>query len=68
MKKFLILAFPVACSCYGQRADFVKTNDGIIIHPDLIYPGSAAAVQLKVIGDNIIKVIAFADKNSQAAL
>ena len=60
------MAFPVACSCYGQRADFVKTNDGIIIHPDLIYPGSAAAVQLKVIGDNIIKVIAFADKNSQA--
>jgi alpha-D-xyloside xylohydrolase len=41
-----------------RAGDFVRTEDGIIVHPDAPFSGGAKEVQLKVISDNIIRVIA----------
>jgi alpha-D-xyloside xylohydrolase len=54
---------PVVISLSVQAGDFIKTSDGIIVHPDAAFAGNAKDVQLKVIADNIIRVIAIADKN-----
>src|SRR5215213_7158280 len=58
-----LLAFIFFFSLIAQAGDFVKTKDGIIVHPDAPFGGNAREVQLKVIADNIIRVIAVADRN-----
>jgi alpha-D-xyloside xylohydrolase len=55
----------VTISLSVQAGDFIKTNDGIVVHPDLPFSGNAKDVQLKVIADNIIRVIAIPDKEGQ---
>jgi alpha-D-xyloside xylohydrolase len=63
-KVILIISSLVSLNC-AIAGDFVKTKDGIIVHPDAYYPGSAKEVELKVIADNIVRVIATADLNLQ---
>jgi alpha-D-xyloside xylohydrolase len=63
MKKSSLLILCLAIAFCAQAGDFVKTTDGIIVHPDANYPGNAKEVELKVIADNIIRVIAIVDKN-----
>jgi alpha-D-xyloside xylohydrolase len=48
-----------------RAGDFVKTDDGIIVHPDGPFSGGAKEVQLKVVSDNIIRVIAVPTNNAQ---
>lgn len=64
MKKLLVFVLLFSGNC-AEAGDFVKTKDGIIVHPDANYPGQAKEVELKVITDNIIRVIAVADRNLQ---
>lgn len=45
--------------------DYVKTADGIIVRPDAPFNGNAKEVRLIVVADNIIRVLAVADKNLQ---
>ena len=63
MRRFLTFFCCVAYSFTVQGSDFVKTNDGIIVHADVAYPGSAKEVQLKIVADNIIRVIALPERN-----
>ncbi len=63
MKKSSLLILFLAIVFCSEAGDFVKTNDGIIVHPDANYLGNAKEVELKVIADNIIRVIAIVDKN-----
>ncbi|WP_121356257.1 TIM-barrel domain-containing protein [Flavisolibacter nicotianae] len=56
---FLLFSFSVFAG------DFTRTSDGLIVHPDAPFSGGATDVQLKVIADNIIRVIAVADKKMQ---
>src|SRR5450756_608094 len=39
------------------NGDYIRTPDGIIVHPDSRFSGHAAAVKLSVIADNIIRVV-----------
>lgn len=48
-----------------KAGDFVKTSDGVIVHPDAAFSGNAKEVQLKVIADNIIRIVAVVDKELQ---
>jgi alpha-D-xyloside xylohydrolase len=48
-----------------KAGDFVRTDDGVIVHPDAAFSGNAKDVQLKVIADNIIRVIAGPNENLQ---
>ena len=61
---FSILLFLVMSS-FLRAGDFVKTGDGIIVHPDAPFSGGAKEVRLEVITDNIIRVIAVAGKDIQ---
>jgi alpha-D-xyloside xylohydrolase len=45
--------------------DYVKTADGIIVRPDAPFNGNAKEVRLIVVADNIIRVLAVADKDLQ---
>src|SRR5688500_12777257 len=49
----------------ANAGDFIKTTEGIIVRPDLPFSGNARQIELKVIDDYIIRVIAVADKNIQ---
>jgi alpha-D-xyloside xylohydrolase len=60
-KYSLLIFFLLACSLV-KAGDFIKTADGIIVHPDAPFSGNAEAVQLKLVADNIIRIIAVADK------
>jgi alpha-D-xyloside xylohydrolase len=55
----------LAASLSLRAGDFIKTDDGIIVHPDAPFGGNAKEVQLKVIADNIVRVVAVPDKNLQ---
>src|SRR6476661_2595058 len=57
---FILLFFS---GLVADAGDFVKTNDGIIVHPDAAFSGNAKEVQLRVINENIIRVSATADKS-----
>jgi len=59
------LFFLLIISLSGKAGDFVRTNDGIIVHPDAPFSGNARDVQLKAIADNIIRVVAIADNDVQ---
>jgi alpha-D-xyloside xylohydrolase len=48
-----------------NAGDFIKTSDGVIVHPDAPFSGNARDVQLKVIADNIIRVVAIPGKELQ---
>jgi alpha-D-xyloside xylohydrolase len=48
-----------------RAGDFIRTDDGIIVHPDAPFSGGAKEVQLKVIADNIIRIIAVPGKETQ---
>jgi alpha-D-xyloside xylohydrolase len=48
-----------------RAGDFIRTDDGIIVHPDVPFSGGAKEVQLKVIADNIIRIIAVPGKEIQ---
>jgi alpha-D-xyloside xylohydrolase len=65
VNKILLLLFLLIVSLSVKAGDFVRTGDGIIVHPDAAFSGNAKDVQLKVIADNIIRVIAIADKDLQ---
>ncbi|RYF77221.1 MAG: alpha-xylosidase, partial [Chitinophagaceae bacterium] len=47
--------------------DFIKTGNGIIVHPDASFSGNAKEIQLAVVSNNIIRVTAIADRNLTAA-
>ena len=57
----LFLALVISVS--ARAGDFVKTEDGIIVRPDIQFAGGARQVQLKVIADNIIRVTALPEKD-----
>jgi alpha-D-xyloside xylohydrolase len=57
----LLLGFSLAL----RAGDFTRTNDGIIVRPDASFAGGAKELQLKVVSDNIIRVVAIADKDLQ---
>jgi alpha-D-xyloside xylohydrolase len=63
VRKLILFILPFAFVFYAKAGDFIKTKDGIIVHPNTNYPGNAKGVELQVIADNIIRVIAFADKD-----
>jgi len=65
VKKLILFTLPFVFVFYVKAGDFIKTKEGIIVHPDTDYPGNAKEVELQVIADNIIRVIAFADKDSK---
>ncbi|MGZ5189880.1 MAG: TIM-barrel domain-containing protein, partial [Flavisolibacter sp.] len=46
---------------FANAGDFIKTAEGIIVRPDQAFSGNAKQVELKVIDDHIIRVIAVAD-------
>lgn len=63
MKKLIAHIVCFAFGLYANAGDFVKTKDGIIVHPDIHYPGNAKEVQLKVMAENIIRVVAVGNNN-----
>jgi alpha-D-xyloside xylohydrolase len=65
INQFLLLLLVLIVSVSVKAGDFVRTSDGIIVHPDAAFSGNAKNVQLKVIADNIIRVIVVADKDLQ---
>lgn len=65
INRILPLLFLLIVSISAKAGDFVRTNDGIIVHPDASFSGNAKNVQLKVVADNIIRVIAIADNELQ---
>ncbi|MGZ3996282.1 MAG: TIM-barrel domain-containing protein [Flavisolibacter sp.] len=58
----LFLAFSLAV----RAGDFVKTEDGIIVHPNSAFSGGAKEVRLKIIADNIIRVVAVPGEDIQS--
>lgn len=50
---------------FGNAGDFIKTAEGIIVRPDRGFSGNASQVELKVIDEHIIRVIAVTDKTMQ---
>jgi alpha-D-xyloside xylohydrolase len=62
---FTNLLLVLIISLSAKAGDFVRTSDGIIVRPDAPFSGNAKEVQLKVIADNIIRVVAVADKGLQ---
>ena len=66
MKKLFIIIVAAFFMGTAYAGDFIKTADGIIVHPDAPFSAIAKEVQLQVITDNIIRVIAIADKNITA--
>lgn len=64
MKFISVLAF-FFLSLTTYAGDFIKTSEGIIVRPDAPFGGGAKEVELKVISNNIIRVIAVADKMMQ---
>lgn len=56
---FMLVSFSL------RAGDFVRTKEGIIVRPDAPFGGNAKEVELKVIADNIIRIIAVADENVQ---
>ena len=60
-KKSFLLPLLFIISLSGSAGDFVKTGDGIIVRPDIQFAGGARQVQLKVIANNIIRVMAIPD-------
>jgi alpha-D-xyloside xylohydrolase len=62
---FTNLLLVLIISLSAKAGDFVRTSDGIIVRPDAPFSGNTKEVQLKVIADNIIRVVAVADKDLQ---
>ncbi len=54
------LLFHISFAFIGDKAGdvFVKTEDGVIVYPNISFSGGAKAVRLKVITERIIKVSA----------
>jgi len=65
VRQIILVPALLLASLAMKAGDFVKTEDGIIVHPDASFSGNAKAVQLKWIADNIIRVIAIADEDLQ---
>src|SRR4051812_11911822 len=61
-KHLSVFAIAVFSTMVATAGDFVKTKDGIIVHPDQPFSGNAKEVQLVVMADNIIRVKAVASK------
>ncbi|MGG9960909.1 TIM-barrel domain-containing protein [Ferruginibacter sp. SUN106] len=60
MKKYFLTVFVMGCTVvsFGQQASFVKKADGIIVYPA---DKNIKAVELKVVSNNIIKVLSSAN-------
>ncbi len=58
MRFLMVLFFGVMMMSVFAQGDYKKTDDGVVIYPDKILSGNAAMVQLRVINDKIIRVIA----------
>jgi len=41
----------------GKEGTYIRTQDGVIVYPDMRWSGNTAAVKLSVIADNIIRVL-----------
>lgn len=48
---------------FSQKANYTKTNDGVIIYPASEIPEQPKAIRLQVINDNIIRVTASPQKD-----
>src|SRR4051812_38577442 len=46
----------------ASAGDFVKTEDGVIVHPDTLFAPGIKEVRLRVLSEEIIRVIAAGDK------
>lgn len=57
---FIFCFSSVVCFAFDGR--YEKTSDGIIVYPQKELSGNAAAVQLRVISDDIIRVVASPEK------
>src|SRR5215208_2136514 len=57
-----LLAFLFRLSVPAHAGDFIRTADGVIVYPDAPFSANAKEMQLKVIADNIIRIIGVADK------
>ncbi|HUC82475.1 MAG TPA: hypothetical protein VMR70_16330, partial [Flavisolibacter sp.] len=62
-KYFFLLSVLFVGGSRVLAGDFIKTANGIIVRPDAPFNGNAKEVHLVVIADNIIRVVAIADKN-----
>lgn len=58
MRFLMVLFFGVMMMSVRAQGDYKKTDDGVVVYPDKILSGNAAMVQLRVINDKIIRVIA----------
>lgn len=64
MKKIVVFICSFASVLCLNAQNFIKTSDGIIVHPVIAYEGNAKEIHLKVVADNIIRVVAFPEKNA----
>jgi alpha-D-xyloside xylohydrolase len=67
------LLFLMICFNGASAGDFVKTEDGVIVHPDALFAPGIKEVRLRVVSEKIIRVIAsgekkIADKQSLSVL
>ncbi len=62
---FLLIGFLNAL--LAELPSYIKTNDGVIVFTDPLFTGTCNAVQLEVISDNIIRVIAAPGKESKSS-
>lgn len=58
MRFLMVLFFVTMTMSVFAQGDYKKTDDGVVVYPDKILSGNAAMVQLRVINDKIIRVIA----------
>src|SRR6476620_7725312 len=64
IKRFPLFLFLIlAIAAQATPGDYVKTKDGIIVYTDPALSGNTQAVQLQVVRNNIIRVLATAEKN-----
>lgn len=54
----MVLFFVAMMMNVQAQGNYKKTDDGVVVYPDKILSGNAAMVQLQVISDKIIRVVA----------
>ncbi len=54
----MVLFFVAMMMNVQAQGNYKKTDDGVVVYPDKILSGNAAMVQLRVISDKIIRVVA----------
>ncbi|HWJ90908.1 MAG TPA: TIM-barrel domain-containing protein [Flavisolibacter sp.] len=64
-RKIFVLLLFVLTTVVVRAGDFIKTADGVIVHPDAFSAGNIKEVRLRVLAETIIRVTASAKENAK---